>query len=415
MDLDQTGFDPSKPSIHNNVVRKLPLPKYGLMSRGTFGIEESCTIVVNEEACSAFSCLTSRGGRRLRCNSIDGSGLTPSNMIENLMECKEKMSKNPLTLIMDTNKFTGTNYNDWLLNLRSVLDFENQGYVLDKLLPTALLEGSSPEERMTFENGLRTTARYAAIKAFSVTKMAKGSSIQSHGIKMLSLVEKLENLKAGLDHDTYIDMILQSLCPSYDSFIINYNINGLRKSIHELINILVQYEVTTHKSMPTILVGDASTSKAKGKRVGGWKRKKGNGKFVRATTSAESAPAASMGKGKGKQKVVERSRRLSKDEMILRLGDGKPASYKYLRVWGSLANVKRLMGDKLDSRSNQCRFVGNSKEIVGYYFYDPSEQKIFVSKNTVFLEKDFPTDSRWDEVLLDESSETPQQNDATSS
>ncbi|KAL0451368.1 UNVERIFIED_CONTAM: hypothetical protein Slati_1114900 [Sesamum latifolium] len=33
----------------------------------------------------------------------------------------------------------------------------------------------------------------------------------------------------------------------------------------------------------------------------------------------------------------------------------KPASYKYLRVWGSPAYVKRLVGDKLDSRSSLCR------------------------------------------------------------
>ncbi|KAL0409800.1 UNVERIFIED_CONTAM: hypothetical protein Sradi_1914400 [Sesamum radiatum] len=52
---------------------------------------------------------------------------------------------------METNKFNGTNYNDWLRNLRIVLDFENQGYVLDKLLPVTLPEGSSPEERLTFE------------------------------------------------------------------------------------------------------------------------------------------------------------------------------------------------------------------------------------------------------------------------
>ncbi|KAL0394454.1 UNVERIFIED_CONTAM: hypothetical protein Slati_4411600 [Sesamum latifolium] len=52
---------------------------------------------------------------------------------------------------METNKFNGTNYNDWLRNLRIVLDFKNQGYVLYKPLPTALPEGSSPEERLTFE------------------------------------------------------------------------------------------------------------------------------------------------------------------------------------------------------------------------------------------------------------------------
>ncbi|KAL0455408.1 UNVERIFIED_CONTAM: hypothetical protein Slati_0880000 [Sesamum latifolium] len=46
---------------------------------------------------------------------------------------------------------------------------------------------------------------------------------------------------------------------------------------------------------------------------------------------------------------------------------GKPASYKYLRVWGSPAYIKRLVGDKLDSRSSLCRFIGYPKETVGYY------------------------------------------------
>ncbi|KAL0401708.1 UNVERIFIED_CONTAM: hypothetical protein Slati_4200700 [Sesamum latifolium] len=61
---------------------------------------------------------------------------------------------------------------------------------------------------------------------------------------------------------------------------------------------------------------------------------------------------------------------------------GKPA-YKYLRVWGSPAYVKRLVGDKLDSRS-------------------------------IFLEKDFPSDNRRDEVLIEESSKEPQHDSTTS-
>ncbi|KAL0391311.1 UNVERIFIED_CONTAM: hypothetical protein Slati_4542700 [Sesamum latifolium] len=62
--------------------------------------------------------------------------------------------------------------------------------------------------------------RYAATKAFFGTKMAEGSSVQSHGVTMLSLVEKLEDLKAGLNNDTYIDVILQSLPPSYDRLLL---------------------------------------------------------------------------------------------------------------------------------------------------------------------------------------------------
>ncbi|KAL0455215.1 UNVERIFIED_CONTAM: Retrovirus-related Pol polyprotein from transposon TNT 1-94 [Sesamum latifolium] len=593
---------------------------------------------------------------------------------------------------------------------------EQKGYVLDKPLPTALPEGSSPEERLTFEKWHEDNCkvrriilasmtneiqkqydrledvpsimlrmkdvyavpdrhiRYAAIKAFFETNMAEGSSVHSHGVKMLSLVEKLEDLKAGLHNDT------------------------LKKSIHELLNMLVQYEATTHKSEPAVLVGETSTSKVKGKGSRRRKRKKGKGTVVIATASTGGAPpAASKGKGKGNVggsqrskandvcihcqgkghwkrecpqllsnpgmfvveinmisnsaswvldtgcgahicnnlQMLKRSRRLSKDEMILRLGDGKavaaeavgslrlvvsnhiridlkdcyfvpskicyarlghiskdrirrlvdsksleiynldhlptcksclkgkmtkkpfvgqsvianglldlvhtdvcgplsipgrgglsyfinftddhsrygyvylmrykseafgrfkeyrlevenqtnrkikalrsdrggeylsgefidylkeneilsqwtppgtpqlngvaerrnqtlvdmvrsmmsftelppffwgyaletaakllniapsksvpqtpyeiwhgkPASYKYLRVWGSPAYVKRLVGDNLDSRSSLCRFIGYSKETAGYYFYDPAEQKIFVSRNAVFLEK----------------------------
>ncbi|KAL0453590.1 UNVERIFIED_CONTAM: hypothetical protein Slati_1337100 [Sesamum latifolium] len=74
---------------------------------------------------------------------------------------------------------------------------------------------------------------------------------------------------------------------------------------------------------------------------------------------------------------------------------------------GSPAYVKRLVGDKLDSRSSLCRFIGYPKETAGYYFYDPAEQKVFVSRNAVFLEKDFSSDNQRDEVLIEESSGEP--------
>ncbi|KAL0420511.1 UNVERIFIED_CONTAM: hypothetical protein Slati_3074000 [Sesamum latifolium] len=71
------------------------------------------------------------------------------------------------------------------------------------------------------------------------------------------------------------------------------------------------------------------------------------------------------------------------------------------------------MGDKLDSRSSLCRFIGYPKETAGYYFYDPAEEKIFISRNAVFLEKSFPSDNRHNEVLLEESSEESQHDSTT--
>ncbi|KAL0319701.1 UNVERIFIED_CONTAM: hypothetical protein Sradi_5231600 [Sesamum radiatum] len=81
--------------------------------------------------------------------------------------------------------------------------------------------------------------------------------------------------------------------------------NGLDKDLHELINMLVQYEATIEKSAPSVLVGEASTSKVKGKGAGRWTRKKG--KTESTTASAQSTPVAPLGMGKGKRKAVRQS------------------------------------------------------------------------------------------------------------
>ena len=53
------------------------------------------------------------------------------------------------------------------------------------------------------------------------------------------------------------------------------------------------------------------------------------------------------------------------------------------------AYVKHQTSDKLDSKSDKCLFVGYPKETKGYYFYIPSENKVFVARNGVFLEREF--------------------------
>ena len=48
-----------------------------------------------------------------------------------------------------------------------------------------------------------------------------------------------------------------------------------------------------------------------------------------------------------------------------------------------------LTSDKLAPKTNKYLFVGYPKETKGYYFYNPSENKVFVSRKAVFLEKEF--------------------------
>ena len=68
---------------------------------------------------------------------------------------------------------------------------------------------------------------------------------------------------------------------------------------------------------------------------------------------------------------------------------GKQPILSFLKIWGCEAYVKRLLGDKLEPKSDKCVFVGYPKETRGYYFYKPSENKVFVARGGVLLEKEF--------------------------
>ena len=60
-----------------------------------------------------------------------------------------------------------------------------------------------------------------------------------------------------------------------------------------------------------------------------------------------------------------------------------------MKVWGCLAYVKRTVSYKLEAKSYKCLFVEYPKKLIGYQFYNTLEQRLFVSKHAVFLEKEF--------------------------
>ncbi|KAL0405777.1 UNVERIFIED_CONTAM: hypothetical protein Slati_3891600 [Sesamum latifolium] len=200
--------------------------------------------------------------------------------------------------------------------------------------------------------------RYAAIKAFFGTKMTEGSSVHSHGVKMLSLLEKLEDLKAGLNNDTYIDVILQSLPPSYDPFIVNYNMNGLEKRGFNLQGERQGCQTLEGEKKGKKMAVTATTStggappaapKGQGKgKVGGSQRSKANDVCMNC-----------QGKGHWKRECpqllskpgAERSRRLSNDEMILRLGDGKAIAAE------AVGSLRLVVSNHIMIDLKDCYFV----------------------------------------------------------
>jgi hypothetical protein len=70
-----------------------------------------------------------------------------------------------------------------------------------------------------------------------------------------------------------------------------------------------------------------------------------------------------------------------------KIWNGKIPNFSYLNIWGYDAYVKRILFEKLGSKSDKYKFVGYIKETIGYYFYHPIEQKLFFSKHVAFIEK----------------------------
>ena len=69
----------------------------------------------------------------------------------------------------------------------------------------------------------------------------------------------------------------------------------------------------------------------------------------------------------------------------------------HMKVWGSPAYVKRTMSNKLEAKSDMCLFVGYPKETNGYQFYNSLDQKMFVSKHVVLMEKEFFSGRQWEQ------------------
>ena len=106
--------------------------------------------------------------------------------------------------------------------------------------------------------------RYEMTKALHECKMAEGASVSSHVIKMIGYIENFERLDFPYTQDLAIDIILQSLPPSYSSFIMNYNMNGLEKSLTELHGMLKTAEQNIkHKTSDVLLVQKGKKTKKK--------------------------------------------------------------------------------------------------------------------------------------------------------
>ena len=108
--------------------------------------------------------------------------------------------------------------------------------------------------------------RYEVSNKFYNYKMEENSSVSEHILKMSGYHHHLTQLGVNLPVDSVIDRFLQSLPPSYKSFMMNYNMQGMNKTIPELFVMLKAAEVEIKKEHQVLMV---SKTQFKGQREEG--------------------------------------------------------------------------------------------------------------------------------------------------
>ncbi|KAL9230639.1 hypothetical protein vseg_005966 [Gypsophila vaccaria] len=84
--------------------------------------------------------------------------------------------------------------------------------------------------------------RYDAAVRFFEAKLQRGQAVSPHVLGMIENVEKLDSLGCKIERSIVVDRILHSLHDGFTQFRVNYNMNDMQKSLHELHSQLVQAE-----------------------------------------------------------------------------------------------------------------------------------------------------------------------------
>ncbi|KAL0556725.1 hypothetical protein IC582_005241 [Cucumis melo] len=85
---------------------------------------------------------------------------------------------------------------------------------------------------------------------------------------------------------------------------------------------------------------------------------------------------------------------MSVSEIPFELWRGRKPNLSRFKIWGCPAHVLVTNPKKLEPRSRLCQFVGYPKETRGGLFFDPQENRVFVSTNATFLEEDHMRDHK---------------------
>ena len=109
--------------------------------------------------------------------------------------------------------------------------------------------------------------RQVAMRALLNTKMAEGTPVRDHVLKMISHLNELEILGAEIDGESQVDIVLMSLPESYKNFRLNYSMSKGSYSLAELLKKLQTAEgILGHAKSAQVAEKGSSSSAKKNKK-----------------------------------------------------------------------------------------------------------------------------------------------------
>ncbi|GJX31281.1 hypothetical protein Tco_0241136 [Tanacetum coccineum] len=189
-------------------------------------------------------------------------------------------------------RLTGPNFIDWYCNLRNVLSVEDKLPFLEQLIPTMLVPHAGqvlpPDVLATHSTWIKASKKISSlmlmtmdpdiqknleqlgaydmlkelktlyaqqaeqellqtVREFHAYKQEKGQSVSSYILKMKSYVDNLERLGHAMTQNLAVSLILVSRRKECDSFVKNYNMHGMGKTVTELHAMLKLHEQTLPK------------------------------------------------------------------------------------------------------------------------------------------------------------------------
>ncbi|KAI3780382.1 hypothetical protein L2E82_10363 [Cichorium intybus] len=218
--------------------------------------------------------------------------------------------------LLSKDKLTGSNYLDWMRSVRIALRYDKKEWVLDTALPEAPADDATRAVRdawqkhkdqsdevaclmlatmvLELQKSFETAGafdmadqlkemfqeqarqeRYDTMISLLDCKQQEGTAVSAHMLKMKAYVDRLERLGFSIAQQLVTDIILHSLSSTFSQFTLNFNMNGLEKTIMELHGMLKTAEANMSKSKnssstaPVLAIREGAIKKRKAKKPKG--------------------------------------------------------------------------------------------------------------------------------------------------